>query len=58
MSIQQFTILNKIEKVKELLRYGEFNLPEISHRLHYSSISHLSNQFKNLQVCLHPFIKK
>ena len=48
ITIQQFIILNKIEKVKELLLYGELNLTEISYRLHYSSISHLSNQFKKV----------
>ncbi|REG92892.1 helix-turn-helix domain-containing protein [Algoriphagus antarcticus] len=48
ITIQQFIILNKIEKVKELLLYGEMNLTEISYRLHYSSISHLSNQFKKV----------
>jgi AraC-like DNA-binding protein len=48
ITIQQFIILHKIEKVKELLLYGELNLTEISYRLHYSSISHLSNQFKKV----------
>lgn len=48
MTIQQFIIHHKIEKVKELLLYGELNLTEISYRLHYSSISHLSNQFKKV----------
>jgi AraC-like DNA-binding protein len=48
MTIQQFIIQHKIEKVKELLLYGELNLTEISYRLHYSSISHLSNQFKKV----------
>lgn len=48
ITIQQFIILNKVEKVKELLLYGELNLTEISYRLHYSSISHLSNQFKKV----------
>lgn len=48
ITIQQFIILNKIEKVKELLLYGELNLSQISYRLHYSSIAHLSNQFKKV----------
>jgi AraC-like DNA-binding protein len=48
VSIQQFIILNKIEKVKELLLYDELNLSEISNKLHYSSASHLSNQFKKV----------
>ncbi len=48
ITIQQFIIQHKVEKVKELLLYGELNLTEISYRLHYSSISHLSNQFKKV----------
>lgn len=48
ISIQQFIILHKIERVKELLLYGEFNLSEISYKLHYSSVAHLSNQFKKV----------
>lgn len=46
ITIQQFIINNKIEKVKELLLYDELNLTEISYKLHYSSVAHLSNQFK------------
>lgn len=45
-TIQQHIILNKIERVKELLLYDELTLTEISYRLHYSSVGHLSNQFK------------
>lgn len=48
MIIQQFIIINKIERVKELLLYDELNLTEISYKLHYSSVSHLSNQFKHI----------
>jgi len=47
-TIQQYIILNKIEKVKQLLLYNELNLSEISDKLHYSSIGHLSNQFKKV----------
>jgi AraC-like DNA-binding protein len=46
--IQQFIIHHKIEKVKELMFYNELNLTEISYRLHYSSVAHLSNQFKKM----------
>ena len=46
ITIQQFIISHKIEKVKELLLYDELTLTEISYRMHYSSVSHLSNQFK------------
>lgn len=45
-SIEKFFISHKIERVKELLIYDELNLKEISIITHYSSISHLSNQFK------------
>ncbi len=48
ITIQQFILINRIEKAKELLMYGEFNLTEISHRLQYSSVAHLSNQFKQI----------
>jgi len=48
ITIQQFIIINKIERVKELLMYEELNLTEISHKMHYSSVAHLSNQFKKI----------
>ncbi len=48
ITIQQFIILHKIERVKELLIYEELNLTEISYKLHYSSVAHLSNQFKKV----------
>lgn len=48
ITIQQFIIMHKIEKVKELLLYDELNLSEISYKLHYSSVAHLSNQFKKV----------
>jgi AraC-like DNA-binding protein len=48
ITIQQFIIINKIERVKELLTYDELNLTEISYKLHYSSVAHLSNQFKKI----------
>jgi AraC-like DNA-binding protein len=48
ITIQQFIIAHKIEKVKELLFYDELNLTEIAYRLHYSSVAHLSNQFKKI----------
>ncbi|MGM0580867.1 MAG: helix-turn-helix domain-containing protein [Bacteroidota bacterium] len=46
ITIQQFIINHKIEKIKELLLYDELSLSEISYKLHYSSVAHLSNQFK------------
>jgi len=48
ITIQQFIIVNKIERVKEFLMYDELNLTEISYKLHYSSVAHLSNQFKKV----------
>ncbi len=48
ISIQNYIILHKIERVKELLLYDELNLTEISYKLNYSSVAHLSNQFKRV----------
>lgn len=48
LTIERFVILQKIEKVKELLTYNEFNLNEIADRLHYSSAAALSTQFKEV----------
>lgn len=47
-TIEQFLILHKIERVKELLVYGELSLSEIAYELGYSSVQHLSNQFKKV----------
>lgn len=48
ITIEQFVILQKIEKVKELLVYDEMSLSEIADELGYSSVAHLSNQFKKV----------
>lgn len=48
ITIEQFVILQKIERAKELLKYGEFTLSEISYMLGYSSVAHLSAQFKKV----------
>lgn len=48
ITIQQFIITHKIERAKELLLYNEYNLTEISYILNYSSVAHLSNQFKKI----------
>ncbi|MFO7658695.1 MAG: helix-turn-helix domain-containing protein [Bacteroidales bacterium] len=45
-TIEKFIISHKIEKVKELIIYDELNLTEIAWKMHYSSVAHLSNQFK------------
>ena len=58
ITIQQFIISHKIERVKELLLYKELNLTEIAHRLHYSSVAHLSNQFKKVTGLSPSFYKK
>lgn len=58
MSIQQFIILNRVEKIKELLLYDELNLSEISDKLHYSSASHLSTQFKKVTGLAPSFFKR
>ena len=48
ITIQQFIIVHKIERVKELIMYDELNLTQISYKLHYSSVGYLSNQFKKV----------
>lgn len=48
VTIEKFLIAHKIERVKELLVYNELNLTEISHLMHYSSVAHLSAQFKKV----------
>ena len=58
ITIQQFIIIHKIERVKELLLYDELNLTEISYRLHYSSVAHLSGQFKKITGLTPTFFKK
>lgn len=58
ITIQQFIIFHKIEKVKELLLYDELNLTEIAYKLHYSSVAHLSNQFKKVTGLSPSFYKQ
>lgn len=48
ITLQNYIIMHKIEKVKELLLYDELNLTEIAYRLQYSSVAHLSTQFKKV----------
>lgn len=47
-TIEKFIIAHKIERVKELLLYNELNLTEIAYLMHYSSVAHLSAQFKKV----------
>lgn len=48
ITLEQYIIRQKIEKVKELLFYDELNLSQIAYRLGYSSVAHLSGQFKKI----------
>lgn len=57
-TIEQYVISHKIERVKELLVYDEFTLTEIADKLHYSSVAHLSNQFKKVTGLTPSYFKK
>jgi AraC-like DNA-binding protein len=57
-TIEHYIIVHKIERVKELLVYDELNLTEISYKLNYSSVAHLSNQFKKITGLTPSFFKK
>ncbi|MEI7675652.1 MAG: AraC family transcriptional regulator [Bacteroidales bacterium] len=57
ITIEHYIIAHKIERVKELLIYGELNLTEISYKLNYSSVAHLSNQFKKVTGLTPTFFK-
>jgi AraC-like DNA-binding protein len=56
-TIEHFILLHKIERVKELIIYDELNLTEIADKLHYSSVGHLSNQFKKITGLTPSFFK-
>jgi len=58
ITIQQYIIIHKIEKVKELLLYDELSLTQIADLLHYSSVAHLSNQFKKITGLSPTYFKK
>ncbi len=58
ITIEKYLINQKIEKVKELIIYDELNLSEIAFKLGYSSVSHLSNQFKKVTKLTPSHIKK
>lgn len=47
-TIEQFIIFHKVERIKELIIYGEYNITEIAWKMNYSSVAHLSNQFKKV----------
>jgi len=57
ITIEHFIIAHKIELVKELLLYDELTLTEISYKLNYSSVAHLSNQFKRVTGLTPTFFK-
>lgn len=48
ITIEQYIILQKIERVKELLKYDELTLSEIAYKMGYSSVAHVSNQFRKV----------
>lgn len=47
-TIEQFIILKKIERIRELIVFGELTITEIAWKMNYSSVAHLSNQFKKI----------
>lgn len=47
-TIEQFIIAHKIERIKELINYDDLNISEIAWKMNYSSVAHLSNQFKKV----------
>ena len=57
-TIQNYIIMHKVERVKELLLYDELNITEISYKLNYASVSHLSNQFKKVTGLSPSYFKK
>ncbi|HXB08680.1 MAG TPA: AraC family transcriptional regulator [Puia sp.] len=56
-TIEQFIIAHKVERVKELLVYNELTLTEIAYKMHYSSVAHLSTQFKKVTGLTPTFFK-
>lgn len=57
-TVEHYFILQRIEKVKELLRYNEMSLSEIAIKMHFSDVAHLSNQFKKVVGCTPTAFKK
>jgi AraC-like DNA-binding protein len=57
ITIEHYIILHKIERVKELIIYNELSLSEIAWKLHYSSVAHLSTQFKKVTGLTPSFFK-
>ncbi len=57
VTIEHFILLHKVEKIKELITYDKLNLTEISYKMHYSSVAHLSRQFKQITGLTPSFFK-
>ncbi len=57
-TIEKFIISHKIERVKELIIYDELSITEIAWKMHYSSVAHLSNQFKKITGFSPAYFKK
>ena len=58
ITIEKFFITHKIERVKELLVYNEFTLTQIAYKMHYSSVAHLSTQFKKVTGLTPSYFKR
>jgi YesN/AraC family two-component response regulator len=58
ITIEHYIINHKVEKIKELIMYDELNISEISYKMHYSSVAHLSNQFKKITGLTPSYFKK
>ncbi len=57
VTIEHFIILHKIERIKELIIYDNLNLTEISYKMNYTSVAHLSRQFKQITGLTPTFFK-
>ena len=57
ITIMQYILIHKIERVKELILYDELNLTEIAYKMNYSSVAHLSRQFKQITGLTPTFFK-
>ncbi|MBK8653921.1 MAG: helix-turn-helix transcriptional regulator [Haliscomenobacter sp.] len=58
ITIEHYFIIQKVERIKELLLYEELNITEISYKLNYSSVAHLSSQFKRITGLTPSYFKK
>ena len=58
LSIEQFIISHKVERIKEYIIYDELNMTEIAFKMNYSSVAHLSGQFKKVTGLTPSYFKK